>query len=426
MGQDHPTKGFLKVKNMVDHILPEKSNRQVLMALSGGVDSAVAAYLLADQGYQLVGAFLKIPYWPFLPEDSASPVEKTSQAQGLEEARGICDRLGIPFLVIDCQKEFQQEVIDYFCQEYLAGQTPNPCITCNQKIKFGLLLDKAQSLGFSYLATGHYVQKQKNSLSGRYYLARAKDEVKDQSYFLYTLTQAQLQHCLLPLGDFTKSQVRALAQEFGLPMADKPESQEICFISKGHYADYLRARLGGSSEAQKGQILNRKGQIIGHHQGIFSYTIGQRRGIGLYNPNPLYVLAIDPQEKTIIVGEEHETYQTELLAHKLNWMLLPAIDQPLEVMAQIRYRHQPQAATLFPLTPNPDKPDKPDKPESKGSLKITCQEKDHRPSLGSVGETTMVRVCFHEPEKSIAPGQSIVFYHEKAILGGGVISNHLP
>jgi len=367
-----------------DPEIPSTKKAKVLVAMSGGVDSSAAAYLLAKQAYNLTGVYMKLPVFSsFSKKLQADPDEIN---QGLEDVQKVCQKLNIPLLVIDCRQEFQKEVIDAFCREYMAGRTPNPCIVCNQKIKFGLLMEKARSLGFDSLATGHYVSLAQDRQSKRFFLKRGKDIHKDQSYFLYTLNQLQLQHILFPLENYTKAEVRAMVKKLALPMHDKSESQEICFIPEGDYSEFLKNRTLNQAK-EKGPILNLQGKVLGYHKGIYSYTIGQRRGLGLYNPNPLYVLAIDPKQNAIIVGEESETYKDELIATQLNWMSIPSLRAPLSAYTQIRYRHQPQLATIFPL--------------------------------GNDQKTILVR--FNEPVKSIALGQSVVFYQENRILGGGVI-----
>ncbi|MEW5801795.1 MAG: tRNA 2-thiouridine(34) synthase MnmA [bacterium] len=394
-------------------------NSRVLVAMSGGVDSSVAACLLIRQGCHVAGGYLNLPTFPSASLTSSAPltasISSTSSIssasdgppqtfiiqegqcqdrrflQEAEDVWKICRKLDIPFYRIDdVRQEFQKEVVDYFCREYLAGRTPNPCIPCNQKIKFGFLLKKARSMGFDFLATGHYVSLAQSSESGRLYLRRGEDSVKDQSYFLYSLTQFQLQHVLFPLKDYTKEEVRAMAREFDLPVHDRPESQEICFLPQGDYCGFLRKQKG-HQEKGEGPIVNRKGDVLGYHKGIYSYTIGQRRGLGLYNPAPLYVLAIDPEKNCLTVGEESETYRQELIVSQTNWMLIPPPKEPVRALAQIRYRHKPQPALIIPLD--------------------------------DAQNAAMVR--FEEPEKSIAPGQSVVFYQADKVLGGGVIDRVL-
>jgi len=357
-------------------------NQRVLVALSGGVDSAAAAYLLLRQGYEVAGVYLRLP--SFVSYGSSSKEDEA------DDARKICKHLGISFYTLDLEQEFQSVVVDYFCREYLAGRTPNPCIPCNLRIKFGTLLKEARSMGFDFLATGHYVLLAQDQESKRLYLQRARDRRKDQSYFLYTLTQEQLRQILFPLGTYTKEEVRAMVRELGLPVHNKPESQEICFLPQGDYAAFLRSHLGHQDRGC-GPILNQWGKVLGSHKGIYSYTIGQRRGLGLYHPTPLYVLSIDPEQNAVIVGEEPETYRRELIAFNLRWMLIDSIQGPIKALAQIRYRHQPRPVTIFPIEENKD----------------------------------AVLVRFKDPERSIAPGQSVVFYQDDKVLGGGVIDRVL-
>lgn len=382
-------------------------NSRVLVAMSGGVDSSAAACLLVRQGYEVAGAYLVLPSFPSsggsesqpaLPGGESRPAlaSRETHQGGAEDAQRICRKLDIPFFSFDVRQEFQNEVVEYFCREYLAGRTPNPCIPCNRGIKFGALLDKARFMGFDFLATGHYVSLAQDPESKRFYLQRATDVRKDQSYFLYTLTQAQLRQALFPLGPYTKEDIRTLAREFDLPVHDKPESQEICFLPQGDYTGFLRSRKGYQDRGS-GPILNRQGEILGSHKGIYSYTIGQRRGLGLYNPSPLYVLAIDPERNAVIVGAETETYRHELVASRLNWMLIDAPRSPTAARAQIRYRHKPRPVTIIPLGDD---------------------QKDQ-----DADDAVLVR--FQEPEKSIARGQSIVFYREDKVLGGGVIDHVL-
>ncbi len=359
-----------------------KKESKILVAMSGGVDSSVSAWLLAKDGYSVAGVHMSLPVF----SSTSGRFEIPTESQGFLDAKKICHMLGIPFFSFDFGQEFQARIIDYFCMEYLSGRTPNPCILCNQSIKFGLLLEKSIELGFDFLATGHYVSLVKDDQSNRFFLQRAKDSHKDQSYFLYALNQEQLKRVIFPLGNYTKEEVRAIAKDLDLPIYNKAESQEICFLPCGDYTEILKTRAKGRIQ-ENGPILNSQGKVLGYHKGIYSYTIGQRRGLGLYHPTPLYVLAINPEQNAIVVGEESETYHDQLIASRINWMLIDSLQTPMTVLAQIRYRHKPRPAIVSPF--------------------------------GEDQESVMVH--FKEPVKSIATGQSVVFYLDNRLMGGGII-----
>ena len=302
--------------------------------------------------------------------------------QAIDGARETACRLGILHHVIDLRDLFQQKVINDFCREYRRGKTPNPCIRCNRYIKFGALLDKAREMDADFIATGHYARIQRNRGNGRCLLNRGADPGKDQSYQLYSLTQNQLKHTLLPLGEFTKERVRELAQKLGLNAADRPESQDICFIPDGDYTTFLRQHL---PTVETGPILDRQGNVIGQHRGIPFYTIGQHKGLGVPGSEPLYVTAIDCEKNTITVGHRNEIYRKEFTVNELNWIAISRLTEPIRAEVKIRYRHREVKALITPL-----------------------------------GETK-AKVILDEPQMAITPGQAAVFYDGEVVLGGGTI-----
>lgn len=356
----------------------KKGNVRVAVGLSGGVDSSVAAALLDKQGYEVCGISMEIYDGSVHLDESAKhacygPGEK----EDVESAAAICEKLKIPFRTIDLRKEYQNHVIDYFRNEYLEGKTPNPCVVCNQKLKFGFLLEKARQAGldFDYFATGHYARIAKSGK--RFLLKRAADRQKDQSYFLYGLTPPQLAHTLFPVGNHTKQQVREIAQSLGLETADRSESQD--FIAGGDYSI-----LFNEAEIKAGDIVDETGKFLGEHRGIIHYTVGQRRGLGIASHQPLYVSRIDAASNCIVVSH-HENRSTGLIAGDFNWIGF-GIDQPMDVQVKIRFRHKETDATVYP----------------------------------TVGNQT--RIIFKKPQLSVTPGQSAVIYAGDTVLGGGIIS----
>jgi len=337
---------------------------KVAVALSGGVDSSAAALLLKEAAYEVIGIHMRLWESPHLDH----------QAQ---RAEGICRILGIPYHQLDLQKEFESCVVDYFCQEYQQGRTPNPCVACNYYVKFGLLLDKALSLGADYLATGHYV-KVEHSRNG-HRLLKAKDASRDQSYFLHTLTQEKLGRVLFPLGEHSRDEVKQMARQAGLPTATK-SSQDICFVSQKNYGSFLSQRFS----ALPGDIVDTRGKRLGQHRGIAFYTIGQRHGLGLSSGEPLYVIGIEPEHNRIALGPEKELYRQKLTVRKLSWISGKALQESVSVKAKIRYKSKEAEATLFP----------------------------HDDS---------VEVHFTQPQKAVTPGQAVVFYNLDEVLGGGII-----
>jgi tRNA-specific 2-thiouridylase len=346
--------------------------------MSGGIDSSVAAALLKQEGYEVVGVTLQL----WTPSDGNNNGGAAGNASA-EDARKIAAKLGIAHHVIDLRDVFTRTIIADFCREYSQGRTPNPCVRCNELIKFGVLWEKATELGTDFLATGHHARIETDS-SGRFLLKKGKDHLKDQSYFLCRLTQEQLSHVLFPLGGLTKSKVRQIACELELPATARPESREICFIPYDDYAGFLKDYA--SVTATPGPILDIKGNVLGQHRGIMFYTVGQRKGLGIAAARPLYVTAIEPHRNAVVVGTKEETYADELVADDLNWIAISPPEKPINVKARVRYRHPEAEATLTPL------------------------------------DKTRVCVKFAEPQMAITPGQAIVFYDGDTVIGGGTIT----
>ena len=355
---------------------------KVVVAMSGGVDSSVAAAILTQGGYEVIGVTMQI--WP--SDKQASEVDRFGGCCGfsaIEDAKMVASKLGISHYVMNLRDVFSQKVIADFCQEYSMGRTPNPCIRCNRYIKFDALREKAKGLGADLVATGHYARIEKDGNNGRYLLKKGSDRGKDQSYVLYPLTQEQLKHTLLPIGHLTKQRVREIARELGLPVAAKRESQEICFIPDDDYPRFLKQFI--PQAAKPGLILNEQGSTLGEHRGILFYTVGQRKGLGISAKEPLYVIAIDQERNAIVVGSKQAAYGNELIASGLNWITTARLEQPTTVKAKIRYRHQEAEAAITPM------------------------------------EENKVYVKFKQPQLAITPGQAIVFYQGDTVVGGGTI-----
>lgn len=356
---------------------------RVVVAMSGGVDSSVAAALLQRQGYEVIGISLKL--WPKELCDTVPKTKVCCSVRDIEDARRVAERLDIPFYVLDASAKFQRDVIDYFVSAYADGETPNPCVACNRAIKCGYLWQQAQAFGARWLATGHYAKVARDSTGGRSVVQEAADLHKDQSYVLFQLTQEQLGHLLLPLGELEKPRVRAIAQELGLwSVAEKPDSQEICFVPAGGYREFIAGR--STRGLTPGPIVTRDGRVVGQHQGIARYTVGQRKGLGIAAGHPLYVIALEPERHAVVIGEQEHLQQRMCRCRDVVWMGIERLEHARRAGVKIRAHHPKAPAWIRPL-----------------------------PEGG-------VEVEFDEPQLAIAPGQAAVFYDGSAVLGGGWIT----
>ena len=349
--------------------MEEHNKLSVLIAMSGGVDSSAAAYLMQAGGFRCQGATMRLL--------------ESDDGRNAADAESVCRRLGIPFMTLDMAREFREDVIEKFVRVYRAGGTPNPCVDCNRRMKFSRLMEAADGAGLHYVATGHYARVGRDAGTGRQLLKKALDAGKDQSYFLYTLTQSQLSRVQFPLGGMEKRQVRELAERLGFVNARRRDSQDICFIPGGDYGAFIESWTGEAFPA--GDFLDREGRAVGRHRGAIRYTLGQRKGLGLSMGEPVYVCGKDMSANTVTVGPESALFVREILVEDLNWIAIEGLDSPLRVGAKTRSRQAEQAAEIFP--------------ESGGR----------------------VRVVFDRPQRAVTPGQAAVFYSGDAVVGGGTI-----
>ena len=359
------------------------SAKKVVVAMSGGVDSSVTAALMLELGYDLIGITMRLGAPDTLEVESGKP--NCCSLEGIEDARRVATQLGIPFYGVNYEEIFRERIIDYFVNEYLDGRTPSPCMICNRELKFGKLLSLVDSLEYDFIATGHYARIEQDRDTGRYLLLKGVNANKDQSYFLSALTQEQLSRALMPLGGFTKDQVRAMARRFKLRTADKLESQELCFVADDNYRRFLKERV--PEKIHEGDIVDKDGNVLGTHQGIPFYTVGQRRGLGIAASSPLYVTQVDAQNNTIVVGAPADLLRRTMLVERINLISIQQFDEPIRALVKVRSRDEGALATIRPLS------------------------------------ETEAKVIFDEPRRAITPGQASVFYDGDLVIGGGWIKS---
>ena len=362
------------------------TKKKVVVGMSGGVDSSVAAYLLKEQGYEVIGATMQI--WQDEERDVQEENGGCCGLSAVEDARRVAQKLDIPYYVMNFKEAFKCRVMDYFVEEYLAGRTPNPCIACNRYVKWESMLRRSLEIGADYIATGHYARIGRMT-DGRYAVKNSVTARKDQTYALYNLTQEQLAHTLMPVGEYTKEQIRTIAEQAGLPVAHKPDSQEICFIPDHDYAAYID-RAVGERVPKPGNFVTKEGEVLGRHLGITHYTIGQRKGLNLAMGRPVFVTQIRPETDEVVIGEAQDVFGNTLYCNHINYMGMADLPQQREVTAKIRYAHSGEKCV------------------------IECVADD------------LIKCTFREPVRAITPGQAVVFYEDGYVLGGGSIIGTEP
>ena len=349
--------------------------------MSGGVDSSVTAALMVEAGYEVIAITMRLGMHDTIEIESDKP--NCCSLEGVEDARRVATQLGIPFYAVNYEETFRQSIVDYFADEYISGRTPSPCVICNQDLKFGKLLELATQLEVEYVATGHYARIEQEPETGRYILRKGLDSRKDQSYFLFSLTQAQLSRALMPLGGYEKDEVREVARKYQLRTAEKPESQELCFIADDNYKRFLTDRI--PEKIQEGDIVDQAGRVLGEHQGIPFYTVGQRKGLGISAKTPLYVTELKVHDNTIVVGKNEDLLADTMEVEEVNLITMDKLTEPIRAEVKIRYKDTGAPATISPLN------------------------------------DTEVEVKFDQPRRAVTPGQAAVFYDGDIVVGGGWI-----
>jgi tRNA-specific 2-thiouridylase len=353
--------------------------KRILVAMSGGVDSGTTAALLKSEGHDVIGVTMQL--WDYGDADGGC-----CSADDVRDARRVADQIGIPHYVVNYMDIFKKYIVEDFVGKYLSGKTPSPCVLCNQFMKFNFLLRRALELGADYLATGHYARIETEEGTGKFYLNKALDKSKDQSYFLFTLAQEELKRIMFPLGSMTKDEVREVAKSMNLKVADKPDSQEVCFITGGDYRDFLKEYT--EKKRERGKIVDVAGNVLAYHDGVHSFTVGQRRGLGIAKGKPMYVVRVEPETNRVVVGEEKDIFRSSLIANNISWADGIPSDE-IEVKAKIRYRHKEEDAVV------------------------------------KVDSDREALVEFKTPQRAMTPGQAIVFYKKERVLGGGWINEVL-